>query len=399
MAIIKSIVTFTNVAAGATQSQPHGISWNGVTPGWTPEQVTLQSPNFEVTACDTTNLTVRNNGPSTATCIALCESWHSFEQTFLESALNLTPHPFVIAAGDGGAGSSNALVGSITYGSGQDGAAVFDGVNVFSFASLVANVYTLSRDTFVSSGTLNAGITIKTAGFRLFCNGTFTIAATGVIHNDGNNAVAGAAGAGSSVGTLGIGTAGGNGRANLTGLPGTNQANTLGDASAAGGAGGAGGVNAGGAAGTYVPAATNGGGNYLFPMNSGFLASQSAGGNTAQLTIIGGGAGGGGGGSDNAGVTGGGGGGGGGVLLFHAYNLVNNGAIRAAGGNGAAASGAGGNGGGGGGGAGGIILQLSRYRSGSGTITAPGGTGGAAFGAGGVAGADGSAGHINAFKF
>jgi hypothetical protein len=290
---------------------------------------------------------------------------------------------------------SFAIIGSSIYGGGEDGAAVFDGVNTFSFASLVGSAYTLTRDVFLSTGAsiAAAGISLDTGGFRLFCNGTFTN--NGVIMRDGKNASGATAGGSSTLGSLGIGTAGGNGRSANTGLPGTGQSNGLQDASASGGAGGAGGANAGGAGGTYTAnVAGNGGGNFLFVDMTSFLPGASSGGNQGLLAIVGGGAGGGGGGSDNGGVSGGGGGGGGGVLQLTIFNLINNGQIHANGGNGAAASGAGGNGGGGGGGAGGIIFSLSRFRSGSGTIVANGGQGGAGFGTG-VQGTNGNNGHIN----
>lgn len=296
--------------------------------------------------------------------------------------------------------SPTAGIASIIYGAGQDGAAVFDGSNTFSFASKVGSVYTLTRDVFLGDGSrVAAGCQLKGAGFKIFCNGQFTIDAGGIVSADGANAALNVAGGSSATGTftLGIGVAGGAGRVGVgTGTAGQNQSNTLTDASAAGGAGGAGGAQAGGAAGTYTPNAINGGGNFLTPVLTGFLFNSSSGGNQASVLIIGGGAGGGGGGSDNAGVNGGGGGGGGGVLVLHVYNLVNNGTIRALGGNGGNAAGAGGNGGGGGGGGGGIILQLSRYRSGSGVVLTTGGTGGTAIGTG-VAGAPGSGGHVNAF--
>lgn len=294
--------------------------------------------------------------------------------------------------------------GTIIFGSGQDGIAVFDGVNTFAFATLVGSVYTLSRDVFVAGGSrIAAGVTVKSAGYKGFCNGMFTIDPTGVLSCDGNAAALGVAGAASALGTLGIGTAGGAGHAGVgVGSAGTNQSNTLQDAAAAsqcaGGAGGAGGADAGGAGGTYNAVVANGGANYLASMLTGFFFNSSSGGNQATIQIIGGGSGGGGGGADNAGVTGGGGGGGGGVLLWHAYEFVVNGTARALGGAGAAASGSGGNGGGGGGGGGGIILSLARIRSGSGVYAADGGAGGAKLGASGVAGAAGATGHLNLFS-
>lgn len=292
-----------------------------------------------------------------------------------------------------------AAIGSLFYGSGDDGIAIFDGTNTFPFATKLGNVYTLTRDTYLDgmgTSTVTAGVTLNTASCKLFANGT--LLNNGLICNDGKAAVGGTAGGTtSSAGTLGIGTSGGNGRANLTGLPGATQAGTLGDASMAGGAGGAGGVNAGGAGGIYLSTPADGGADWLLPIMSGFIFRQTSGGNRAQLGIIGGGAGGGGGGSDNGGVTGGGGGGGGGVLAIHVLRLINNGIIRCAGGLGAAASGAGGNGGGGGGGGGGMILSVSRFRSGSGTMVCPGGLGGAPIGTG-VAGSTGNDGHVNALQ-
>jgi len=289
---------------------------------------------------------------------------------------------------------------SIVYGDGLHGTAVFDGVATFSFANLVGSTYTLTKDTFLANGTVNTTATIKTAGFRLFCQGLLTN--NGTISADGNSAALGVAGAATNAGTLGVGNAGAAGgtNANGSGAAPVSSTNTLGDNT--GSTGGKGGDTAastpthtGGSGGTYIASASNGGSNFLTPMQTGYLFTQQGAGTGASINPIQGGAGGGGGGSDNAGATGGGGGGGGGTMVLHVYNLVNNGAIHARGGNGAAGSGSAGNAGGGGGGGGGVILQLSRFRSGSGTIDVNAGSGGAGYGTG-VAGASGAAGHINA---
>lgn len=375
MDTLKSVVSFTGVASGATATAAHGITVYGT--AYVPDRTTPTLGTFQIVSADAVNVTVRNTGPSTADCSVLCELWHPVDRQFGTPpgdgslSAHLTPRPFV-------SNQTIPSIGDITFGSGQDGVTDFNGVATFTFATLVGSVYTLTRDVFLSGGTVEAGIELKTAGFRLFCNGTFHVIAGGIVSADGKAAVAGVAGGSSAFGSLGIGTAGGNGRANNTGLAGTNQTNVLGDASPAGGAGGAGGANAGGAGGTYnAGASTNGGSNYITPMLTGFLFGATSGGNQAQSLIIGGGAGGGGGGSDNAGVTGGGGGGGGGVLGFHALTLINDGIVRANGGAGADASGAGGNGGGGGGGGGGIILSLARLRTGTGAYQTNGGAGGA----------------------
>lgn len=264
---------------------------------------------------------------------------------------------------------------SILFGGGEDGVGNFDGVNTFTDFSLVGSTYTQLRDAFFTSGTISPGITIFTAGFRLFFNGK--LVNNGTIHCGGNAASGATAGASSALGSMGIGTAGGNGRSANTGLAGTGQSNGIFGVSATGGAGGAGGANAGGAGGTYTAvSAGNGGAHWLFPMTSGFLTGNASGGNQAVLQVIGGGAGGGGGGSDNAGSTGGGGGGGGGVMVLTVFNLVNNGTIHVNGGAGGNATGAVGNAGSGGGGGGGQLLCVTRLRSGSGTMTATGGPAG-----------------------
>jgi len=283
---------------------------------------------------------------------------------------------------------------TIVYGDGHDGAAVFDGVNTYPFATLVGSTYTLTRDVFLSDGSKVAnGIVLVTAGNKLFCNGKLTNG--GDINSNGKNASGATAGSSSTLGSLGIGTSGGNGRSSNTGVAGTNQSNGLQDASLVGGAGGAGGANAGGAGGTYTQAvADNGGANSLFSFSTGFLPGQSSGGNQAQLSIIGGGAGGGGGGSDNGGCTGGGGGGGGGVMVICIYNLENDGTIRANGGDGGNATGSGGNAGSGGGGAGGVIQSISRFRSGNSPTSVGGNPGDTVVGTGAL-GAKGSNGHVN----
>lgn len=294
----------------------------------------------------------------------------------------------------GNFGALTSIIGITIYGGGENGNAVFDGVNAFAFASLLGSLYTLSRDVFLTGGSVAAPVSLDTGGFRVFCNGTFTN--NGVIMRDGKDAVGAVAGASSTLGSIGIGMFGGNGRSANTGLNGNTQPNGLQDLSATGGAGGAGGVNNGGLGGLYTfNVAGNGGGNFLLPYMTSFLFGQSAGGNSAQAYIIGGGAGGGGGGSDNAGVSGGGGGGGAGVMQLTIFNFVNNGIVHANGGNGAAAFGAGGSGGGGGGGGGGLINSLSRFRSGSGIVLVNGGNGGAGLGAGGVNGTPGSLGHYD----
>lgn len=43
-----------------------------------------------------------------------------------------------------------------------------------SFSSLSANVYTLTRDVFLTNLTGSTGVSINTAGYQLYINGTLT---------------------------------------------------------------------------------------------------------------------------------------------------------------------------------------------------------------------------------
>lgn len=293
--------------------------------------------------------------------------------------------------------TSNTLYAKLLFGGGSDGKCAFDGTATFtSFASLAGSTYTLTRDVFLGDGSsIASGVTVYTAGYRLFCNGQLTN--NGTIHNDGKDASGATGGTASASGSLGIGTAGGNGHSSTAGngANGTAQSNGLYDVSAAGGTGGGDGTHTGGTSSYAAAAAGNGGSHWLMPMLTGFLQGPSSGGNQGITLPIGGGAGGGGGGNDGANGTGGGGGGGGGVMTLHVYSLVNNGAIHANGGAGAAATGTSGNAGGGGGG---YIINLYRKLSGAGTMTVSGGAGGAKFGSTGTAGAAGSAGDVNQFQ-
>ena len=50
-----------------------------------------------------------------------------------------------------------------------------------------ASTYTLTRDIHCTSVTINNGVTVKTANYRIFCRGTITN--NGTISNNGNNAL------------------------------------------------------------------------------------------------------------------------------------------------------------------------------------------------------------------
>ena len=249
--------------------------------------------------------------------------------------------------------------------------------------------YTINREWNYQDLTIQAGATVKPAGFRMFVRGT--LANAGSYNDDGNAGVgitaglaltarqflggqSGAGGAGRS--TTGVGSAGGAITSSSYGSAGVMPT---------GGAGGQGdGGNLGGAAGSATPGSSR-------------WASLLGYGRGA--TAVNGGSGGGGGGCQvgtGTASSGAGGSGGGDVYIATRY-IVNTGTISALGGAGAAAvatgNGAAGGGGGGGGGHVGIITQTPSASIG-GTVSAAGGAGGAAAGTGSV-GVSGTAGSVS----
>lgn len=276
---------------------------------------------------------------------------------------------------------------NVDFGDGSDGA-----------VTISANT-TLTRDMFYSSLTINSGITLNTAGYKVFVSGTLlnngTISNAGGAGTAASGTTAGTGGSAAPSGTLGASTSGTNGGASGGGTAATTSAVAFSMGSTGGTSGAGGGATNGVAAGiaTYTPMRT---------------ASQAM---LYGLNLIGGGTGaaGGGGGATAAGATpgaGGGGGGGGGAIVIWSSTLTNNGTITAAGGNGGAGGNGisnGGNGGGGGGGGGGGFVFIIHGAITLGTITAAGGTGGTGgaktgSGTAGTTGSNGTNGRVIRFN-
>lgn len=275
------------------------------------------------------------------------------------------------------------------FGDGSDGPQTFDGTTTILGLVPSSSVYTLTRDIYLSgTSAMTGSAVIITAGFRIYCTGSFTIGASAIIRNNGAAASVGTGGAGGAANALGGGSAGGAGGGfGATGTKGTAQSNSL------GGTGGVGGLNTGGGTGggtvggvASAPVAAAGG----FPRNAwqGFGMQTNAAGNA----VYNGGVGGTSGSSGGSPAATGAGGGGGGLVFIASVTFVNNGAVQATGGVGSAASGASGNAGGGGGGGGGGVVIIASTGATIGTVTVTGGTGGAGKGTG-AAGATGAAGN------
>ena len=266
------------------------------------------------------------------------------------------------------------------YGDGSDGAITFDGSTTYTFATLNGSTYTLTRDIFATTITVDILITVITGGYRVFAQNSLTV--NGELHNNGS------AGSGTTAGAGGLGgffKAGGAGAAGL----GTGSAGAAGTAQATptantwvGGLGGKGAMGrasnttfTGGmitSANITVPADADGGNRV--PSNFiNYLTRYVVGATNWQMTpSIGGGSG-----AKSATgttATSGAGGGGGGICFVAAPVITGSGVISANGGAGGNAAGTGGNFGGGGGGGGGVMCMIAKTSDI--TPTAVGGNGG-----------------------
>jgi len=270
------------------------------------------------------------------------------------------------AQGSQGGGTSSLW----WYGNGEDGAAVLDGVNTFSWATLSGgDTYTMTRGALLTDLTVNNAITLKPDGFPIFCTGTLTN--NGVISRNGLDAVTGDP----NTPDMADGVFGG-ATGELGGQPGTNSADSLGGAGGAGGANGAGAGQAGGLA--VLPATLAGGLSVI-----GFLPCMLTGRALSTASTIG------------PIIQGGGGGGcghgtvadpfslslggqGGGVLGIFAFLTDGAGSVTADGGRGSDSGSPFPGTGGGGGGGGGVIIIFSSNRDwfSNWTLSVSGGAGG-----------------------
>jgi F5/8 type C domain len=302
-----------------------------------------------------------------------------------------------------GAPPSSTTANKAYLGDGSDSSAHLDGTATVAWASKSSSTYTMTRDAFVTSLTIDSGVTLVMANFRIFCQGTLTnsgyISGDGTAGGNGNSG--GGAGAAGTVSPGKGGGAGGVGSGVANGSGGTGTTNT-----GLGGNGGAGGRcsssgSPAGTAGTGGVNTVNNGIYHLYSMMpyamwgwaSSFVLSGTF---QPQVWIAGAG---GGGGAGNGILGAGGHGGGGGNQCIIVANAIDNSAATAiisanggAGGNGAASTENGGGGGGGGGGI--VILIYNSILTGSGTIRANGGALGTKGGGVATDGAAGSAGLV-----
>jgi len=254
-------------------------------------------------------------------------------------------------------------------------------------AMTISTDTTLTQDLYPTLLTINAGINLNTAGFRIIAQqGIFNY---GVIRNNGADAVGSTAGAGGTAGSLGGGGAGGAG----TNAAGTSATSLDVDATPGyGGRGGDGGAGNAGAGGQGAAVRSNPNAR-VRPRRFETLSLMGDIDNfvSGGLVRFQGGAGGGGGGGNGGANVGGGGGGGGGIIVLIAPTIFNDAAasIQAHGGKGGDATGN--KAGGGGGGGGGVIGTISVTFRDRGSRDVSAGAGGANTGTG-IAGSAGNSG-------
>ncbi len=294
---------------------------------------------------------------------------------------------------------------NFVFGTGADGAVTLDGAVTVPWASKSGSTYTLTRAPFCTTLTLNNGTTLKTQGYPIYCNTSFTLLTGSILTCNG-----GAAGATILNNYLnGSGVGGSCSNPSVTQEVNGSSPN-VGPFSfgAAGGRGGTGSGGSGAFAGTAGTAPT-----FILPhlLSGGFTPAppqQLVGGpsffvgalalNTVQSFCGGSGGGSGGPTTSSGNVTGGQGGEGGGMILICSQGInLSGGTAQCNGGTGQ--PGQGGNGGGGGGGGGGGVVLLSLTAAvGTLTVTATGGAGGAGAGSG-LVGVVGSNGASTPFKY
>lgn len=271
-----------------------------------------------------------------------------------------------------------------------------------SASGSVSSIYALTRDVYFSTFTINSGITLNAAGWRIFCSLAATI--NGTIDRSGNNG-----GAGFGTGSLNQG--GGTGGAALpdgylkgavagangggvadSGINGTNVSNSIG-------------VNGAGGNGSNGGIATPSNVKLIANWHLATLLDVSSTGSTVKFnsSASSGGAAGTGAASGSAG--GGGGATAGGIIAIYARSLIigASGVIQANGGTGGQGGFGGPNipsgAGGGGGGSGGVVVLVYNVFSNSGSVTATAGIGGLnGAGGGSGAGSNGNPGVIYEFQ-
>ena len=289
---------------------------------------------------------------------------------------------------DLGSGQAGVVVVGATvtsgwwYGTGEDGTATLDGSATVTWASKSGSVYTMTRSVALASLTVNNGVTLKTAGYVIYCS--ITLTNNGTISNSGLLGVVAGAGYGAPGNCYG-------GGADTSGIFGASPTASLGGGSVKGGDSNEH-VNPYGPWPATLPTEAKGG---IACACSIHCATT---GRAFDGTLITGGSSGGGG-MSNAAFSGsnGIGGGGGGVIGIFAKVTAGTGSVQALGGAGSTGGAAGCGGGSGGGGGVVFLITTTTTVLSSWSVSVAGGAAGAGNGSSAWNGYSGSAGRIIAW--
>lgn len=204
--LLVNVVSVT-LAPGGGVVIPHGLISEGV--GVVPTQVIAdRTTPIACSNATTTNVSFINPGAASATANFRCEYDHSIHAT------GATPIRY-----QGLDASISGLVtnfDALLFGPGTDGAVTLTaaGATPLPFATRVGATWTLTREVYATDFTVDAGVTVDTRGFGVWCTGTFTNNGT---HGVYANSAVGVTGGAALNGSMGTTTAGPIGRSNFTG--------------------------------------------------------------------------------------------------------------------------------------------------------------------------------------
>lgn len=116
---LHQVLTFTAIAPGGQQSQPHNINWNGR--AVIPDRIfpMIGAGEFSVVAVTDDEMTIQNDGDDPADFVFWLESLYSPLRAFgrepaTQGQLFLTPLPFVAAGGSSNPGSLQVFRYTVT---------------------------------------------------------------------------------------------------------------------------------------------------------------------------------------------------------------------------------------------------------------------------------------------
>jgi hypothetical protein len=180
-------VLSVTLAPGGSVVLAHGLISENV--GVIPTQVIAdRTTPIACSNATTTNVAFINTGAEAATANFRCEYDHSIHATGATPIRYQGLDPSI----SGAIGSVDTLL----FGTGSDGAVSLTaaGATPLPYATRVGTTWTLTREVYATNFTVEAGVTVDTRGFGVWCTGTFL--------NNGTHGVYGVSAAGIIPGTF-----------------------------------------------------------------------------------------------------------------------------------------------------------------------------------------------------